>query len=188
MITRRTFLIASAFASSRLILPSWLIKAENYINIEEKPFLETPNVTETIIYALDDGEGYYLSFGKPVCDPPPMIWQQLFFQAFGCDSFEEYFDPDDPVKWTGNGLDDWGFMIAQGSQYAKAHNFLNAYDLGFDFKDKEGIGEIDFAQGPCPGIISEYVTVPDNLSLSLLQKRLNQIDGTVQVALYNTEF
>ena len=42
MISRRTFLKASAVASSGLILPDWLVHAENYIELEAEPYIEKP--------------------------------------------------------------------------------------------------------------------------------------------------
>jgi len=195
MITRRTFLKASTSAAAGLILPSWLVKAENYINIEEKPFLEFPDVPETVIYAVGDGADYYLSLGKPLDNAPLMTWRELFHTWYSCDSFEDYFGTDDPEVLKNYNLDDfasewevWDYWVAQGSEYARAHDFLKAYNLGFDFRDEDGIGEIEFVEGPCPGNDSKFVTVPDHLSLSLLQKRLNQIDGTVKLALYKIAF
>jgi len=192
MITRRTFLQASAAAAAGLILPSWLVQAENYIDIEARPFLESPTRSESTIYAVNDGNDYYLALGKPLDDVPKMTWRELFASRFSCDSFEEYFGTDDPEELKGYHLDDlapeyevWDYWIAEGCEYAQAHDFLKTYDLGFDFNRENGIGEIDFVEGPCPGNDSKFVTVPDHLSLSLLQKRLNQIDGTIKVALHS---
>ena len=43
------------------------------------------------------------------------------------------------------------------------------------------MGEISFYDGVSPGNDDQFVHVPDYLSISLLQKRLNEIDGTVAV-------
>ena len=90
MITRRTFLKASAGAAAGLILPSWLVKAEKYIEIEEEPFLERPNRVGTTIYAVDFGLGeYQMSLGDPREDIPDVTWRDLLDNNFRSGVFEE---------------------------------------------------------------------------------------------------
>jgi hypothetical protein len=193
MITRRTFLKATASTATGLILPSWLVKAENYIDAVNEPFLEPPERVDKVVYAVDCGANdYYLSLGKPRGDIPSLTWRYLFEHWYDFDSFEEYFGTDDPEDLKGYNLDDLApeedildYWVAEGSEYARAHEFLNNFDLGVDFRDENGVGEIEFVRGSCPGNDSTFVTVPDHLSISLLQKRLNQIDGTIEVVFHD---
>ena len=54
-------------------------------------------------------------------------------------------------------------------------------DLGPQLGGGDTVGRIDFVDSPCPGNDARFVSVPDLLSLGLLQKRLNQIDNTVRI-------
>ncbi len=190
MITRRAFLKGSAGAAAGLILPSWLVKAENYIDIEAKPYLEPPAREDVTIYAIDWGaDEYQLSVGDPYADPPDTTWREILNWR-GCESFEEYYGTHDPQSLPEYGLDDlvpdvsWtNYWVMESSPDAKAYRFLEGYDLGFDFIDEDAVGEISFIDGTAPCNYSRIVTVPDDISLSLLQKRLNELDGTVKVAL-----
>jgi hypothetical protein len=191
MITRRAFLKGSAGATAGLILPSWLVKAENYIDIEAKPYLEPPARKGVTIYAIDWGDAeYQLSLGDPYADVPDITWREMLnWQGF--ESFEEYYETDDPQSLPEYSLDDlvpdtWmtDYWVMELSPDARAYRFLEGYDLGFDFRGEDAVGEINFIEGPAPGNNSRIVTVPDDISLSLLQKRLNELDGTVKVALY----
>ena len=49
------------------------------------------------------------------------------------------------------------------------------------------MGEINFYDGLSPADDSQFVDVPDDLSISLLQKRLNEINGTVAVKVLGVE-
>jgi hypothetical protein len=69
-------------------------------------------------------------------------------------------------------LDTW---IARGeAPDALAYAYLEPLDIGPEPGAGSVVGRIDFVNGPCPGNDSRFVSVPDLLSLSLLQKRLNQ--------------
>ena len=192
MITRRTFLKASVGSAAGLMLPSWLARAETYIKTENAPFLEPPGNAETTIYAVDHGgNNYMLALGEPADELPRITWRELLKEWHGCESFEEFLGTDDPEYLCEYNLDDiapeWevlDYWITAGSEYARAFRFLEPLDLGFDFDGENGTGEINFVEGPSPGNDSVFVTVPDHISISLLQKRLNQIDGTVRVAVH----
>ncbi len=54
-------------------------------------------------------------------------------------------------------------------------------DLGPELDGDNGVGKINFYDGLAPADDSQIVEVPDLLSVCLLQKRLNEIDGTVSV-------
>ena len=62
-----------------------------------------------------------------------------------------------------------------------AFHFLQNLDLGPELNGDNGIGEINFYDGLSPADDSQFVDVPDHLSISLLQKRLNEINGKIAV-------
>ena len=106
MITRRAFLQGSAGTAAGLILPSWLVEAENHIDIEAKPYLEPPAREDVTIHAVDWGaDEYQLSVGDPYADPPDITWREMLnWQGFG--SLDEYYGTDDPQSLPEYSLDD----------------------------------------------------------------------------------
>jgi hypothetical protein len=182
MMNRRTFLKATVAAASGLILPDWLLRAENYIERESRPYLEKPQQADTILYAVDwGGDEYQFELGDPYQGPPTMTWRE-FLDWKGYDSFEDYYGSDDPNDFPAHSLDDevddWIVLdhwVYDGSPSAEAFKYLECLDLGPDFGSANGVGEIKFYDGVCPGNDSRLVTAPDDLSISLLQKRLNDL-------------
>ena len=75
-------------------------------------------------------------------------------------------------------IDIW---VRDGSPDALAFDYLESLDLGADFGHAKGVGEIRLHDGVSPGNDSKIVTAPDQLSLSLLQKRLNDLGEYVLV-------
>ena len=190
MISRRTFLKATVAASSGFIFSDWLIKAENYIEMEGEPFLEAPGRSELILYAMDwGGDEYQLSLGNPFQEPVLITWRE-YFEFIGCSGFDEYHGSNNPADWNYMGIDElvdedktMYHWITSSSPDARAFDYLESLNLGPIIRDKNEIGEIRFYDGVAPGNDSRIVSVPDDLSLSLLQKRLNQLDGGVSVNL-----
>lgn len=190
MIARRTFLKASVAAASGLILPDWLIKAENFIEMEGEPYLEKPARPETILYAIDwGGDEYQFSLGDPYQDPPQMNWRE-YLEWTGFENFAEFFNSDNPDDYGNLTLDDrvdeWTVLdrwVYDGSPCAEAFEYLESLDLGPDFGTRDSVGEIRFYDGVCPGNDSRIVTAADDLSLSLLQKRLNDMGEDMMVKL-----
>ena len=60
-----------------------------------------------------------------------------------------------------------------------AFRFLEELELGSEIDGNIAMGKINFYDGLAPADDSQIVGVPDFLSLSFLQKRLNEIGGTV---------
>jgi len=188
LISRRSFLKASVAAASGLILPDWLIKAENYIEQEGLPYIERPTVSETILYATDwGGDEYQFALGDPYQEPPKMTWRE-YLEWNGYSSFAEYYGSDDPEDYPHTDLDDyvdeWAIIdrwVYDGSPSAEAFKYLDSLELGPNFGSGDSVGEIKFYDGVCPGNDSRIVAAPDHLSLSLLQKRLNDPNECVQI-------
>ena len=196
MLTRRAFLVGAAglttSVASGLILPAWLERAERFVADEDAPLLEPPAVEKVTINAVrfDGVDDIRLVIGDPFEEPPQMTWQGFFEHFYGddFDSFEEFVAEwfVTPMRPTDEAdsclvLDTW---LARGeAPDTLAYAYLEPLDIGPELGAGSAAGRIDFVNGPCPGNDSRFVSVPDLLSLSLLQKRLNQIDGTTLVRL-----
>ena len=117
-----------------------------------------------------------------------MTWQTFFEHFFedDFDSFEEFAEEwfvvpvrsaDEADSWMV--LDTW--LARDEAPDTRAYAYLEPLDIGPELSAGSAVGRIDFVNGSCPGNDARFVSVPDLLSLSLLQKRLNQIDGTTRV-------
>ena len=77
-------------------------------------------------------------------------------------------------------LDAWSY---RNSPNARAYHLLNGLDLGSELRASNGAGELRFIDGACPGIDYLGVHAADELSLSLLQHRLNQLETGIHIRL-----
>lgn len=193
MISRRQFMVGSAGAAAGLILPDWLVCAERYVEGEGAPYLETPGRFSDTLYAIDWGDGeLQLFLGELHEDVPRMSWEEYAERYFGM-TFDEFALEHlgvEPSKAVGEGLgpdgevpewdviDQWVYHDSPG---AAAFSHLEGLDLGPDFGRAAGADQISFIDGPAPGNDSRIVSVQDNLSLSLLQKRLNDLRQGIRV-------
>jgi len=189
MISRRFFLKGTVATAAGLILPSWVVHAERYIEGEGEPFIEPLESHQNTLYAIDgDGEGSYgLFLGDPFKKPQTRMTWEEYIEKHPCVStlqeFFEYSEPEDipkPDELVGES------ELYHVSEYWEnpsrlAFQFLENLDLGPELNGNNGVGEINFYDGLSPADDSQFVDVPDYLSISLLQKRLNEIDGTVAV-------
>jgi len=189
MISRRTFLKASVAAASGLILPSWLVHAERFIQAGGQPYLERPASQQQTLYASEWGDdGYELFLGNPLEDPDLDLTWQDFIDAY--DVGQEEFDYRVGAEEIPPTLQDkvehdlvqyhWEYSEFPG---VKAYRFLEGKDLGPELGTGDGAGSIVFYDGFSPANDCQVVAVPDLLSLSLLQKRLNLIDDSVAIEL-----
>ena len=186
MITRRQFLIGSA---TGLILPNWLLEAEQYLRNEGEPLLESPIKTNSILTAFDEGNGYtlYLDY-----DPDIAInftWKEMIdrYQLTGGEPVEDY-------DWT---LRSWGFKgdlnervhdftafdfwLKREGPTVQAYELLEKLDIGPALKQGKLAGNLIFAHGFSPGDWTPHVIAEDGITLSLLQKRLNDLNAGVEV-------
>jgi len=195
MISRRFFLKGTVATAAGLILPSWVVHAERYIEGEGEPFLEPLESHQNTLYAIDgNGEGGYVLFlGDPFKKPQTrMTWGEYIETPPCVDTFQEfikYSEPEDipkPDELVGER------EFYHVSEYWEnpnrlAFRFLEDLDLGLELNGDNGIGEINFYDGLSPADDSQFIDVPDELSISLLQKRLNEINGTVAIEVLGLE-
>jgi hypothetical protein len=96
-----------------------------------------------------------------------------------CWDEDEDVDFDAQMDWW-DVVDNWARV---DSPNAKAYRLLEDLDLGPDLVGENAVGEIRFIDGPCPGNDYLGVEVPTLVDISLLQKRLNELNTGIRVSL-----
>lgn len=188
-ITRRQFLLGSA---AGLVLPSFYEKAFSYFENHSEPLLPAPTKPGEILYAHTPfGEGYELHLGEPYVEPPSMTIRE-FCLAFGDGDPEAWWrenwlfednipvDMDEPMDQFA--VEDW-WMLKYSSN-ARAYHYLEGLDLGPQLSGAKAIGGLAFHCGAAPGVDYLGAEAIDEISLSLLQHRLNEIGSGIEVKLY----
>ena len=189
--TRRQFLLSTVGAAGGFILPSFYARALEFVDQFEEPLLEPPKrvVDEITICASLGGE---LNIGEPAEQIPDMTWREFLtrYHPGSLDEFEfhwglEEAQLDDAAPWD-TVLGSWGRV---DSPNARAYHLLESLDLGPDLTGPKAVGELNFLDGPNPGA-KDYlaVTVEDDISISLLQQRLNDLKTGIKVSLAKASF
>ncbi len=193
---RRSFLINTSRVIGAALTYSFMSRVEAFVGNENIPLLLAPSNTETILYSInDDYGGYQLYLGKqPLDDQAPDVkWRELFLDHWGWSEKEgiaylqENYEinksearkmlADDAPE---DSISDW-FYLSQSAN-AKAFFYLSSLDLGPDFgSDSDAAGEIKFIEGYQPGNDTRMVEVPENISLSLLQARLIDLQENIKI-------
>ena len=189
--TRRQFLLSTVGAAGGFILPSFYARALEFVDQFREPLLEPPKrvVDEITICASLGGE---LNIGEPAEQIPDMTWREFLtrYHPGSLDEGEfhwglEEAQLDDAAPWD-TVLASWGRV---DSPNARAYHLLESLDLGPDLTGPKAVGELNFLDGPNPGA-KDYlaVTVEDDISISLLQQRLNDLKTGIKVSLAKASF
>lgn len=193
-ITRRQFLLGSA---AGLILPSFYERAFSYFENHGEPLLIAPKHPGEILYACPDFAevGFRLNLGEPGTEPPEMTIRE-FCLAFGegdpkywwrdqwlCDDDADVDDIDMDAQMDPWYVQDWWDL--KYSPYAAAYHYLESLDLGPQLKGHKAAGGLDFYCGGSPGNSFLAVDAMDEVSLSLLQQRLNELRTGIKVEFYS---
>ena len=195
-ITRRHFLLGTAGAAAGLILPSYYRRALEFIDARGAPLLEpAPRpVTELLAYRAEWTELQYgLSVGPPRGSPPPMTYEQ-FADRYNVDpveslygweddfkEFEKTFDWDAKVNWENEFF--WETWMERDAPQKLAYELLRNLDLGPQLAGPNAVGELKVEEGST--MVSTYweVEAADDISLSLLQERLNALKTGVKIVM-----
>jgi hypothetical protein len=190
-ITRRQFLLGT---TAGLILPSFYERAYSFFENHGEPLLIAPKQPGKILYACSEfaEEGFRLNLGDPEVEPPEMTIRE-FCEAFGEGDPETWWrdfwlgtDDTAPIEWDTQ-MDPWCVEDWWGLKYSShgaAYHYLESLDLGSQLKGHKAAGGLDFCCGGSPGNSFLAVDAVDEVSLSLLQKRLNELRTGIKVELY----
>jgi len=190
-ITRRQFLLGTA---SGLILPSFYERAYSYFENHGEPLLITPKQPAETLYACSEftGEGFQLNLGEPHDVYPPQMTIREFCIAYAEGDPEKWWREfwlgtydDEPVDWDAKmdqiAVEEW--WILKDSPFARAYHYLESIDLGPELNGAHVAGGLDFYCGGSPGNSFLAVDAVDEVSLSLLQQRLNELSTGIRVEL-----
>ena len=186
--TRRQFILGTA---AGLILPSYYDKVFTFFENTGEAYLELPEQADNHLYAVTGrGEGFQLNLGDPCEEPPQLTYREYARTCVNDDGeyleelIEEGFDLDAEMYFY-DYIDNWAY---QHSPNAKACRLLENLDLGPNFESEHAVGQLQFYD--CPSICSDYLGVhaEDEVSLSLLQKRLNELNTGIRITVTQEGF
>ena len=182
-ISRRQFILGTA---SGLILPSYYDKVLSYFENHGEPLIEIPKQADTELLVVDDYGSLQFHLGDPEAEPPEMTVREFALEHCGskkayqeewCDGedvdFDDFVDPEIVVD----------YWARHDGSNAQAFYLLEGLDLGPDLNRKNAVGEIRFIDGACPGNDYLGVEAADQVSISLLQKRLNELDMGIRITM-----
>jgi hypothetical protein len=184
-ITRRQFLLSTAGASAGFILPSFYFRALEFFERFGEPFLVAPDRLTQDLNVLDVcGEYLELNLGDPYLEPPRLTFREYFerYSPEGIETFEDDWD------LTRDHLDDLApdwyiedcWTLQHGSA-ARAYHLLSSLDLGDELTGPNAVGGLEYILGPFPGSNYTAVCAQDEVTLSLLQQRLNDLGTGIRV-------
>ena len=184
-ISRRNFILGTA---AGLILPSYYDKVLSYFENHGEPLIEMPGQADLTLIAKDWGGGIIdFHLGEVATEPPgPMTLRDYADRYFGGEQgyldacFEEREEVDfNELAYPSMVETTW----TRNNNAAQAHRLLERLDLGPDFDSDDAVGQIEFVD--CPGMCSDYLGVQteDPVSISLLQKRLNDLQTGIRIVM-----
>jgi hypothetical protein len=191
MLTRRQFLLGT---TAGLILPSFYDKAFSYFENHGEPLLIAPEHPKDILYASSQfaASGFELNLGHPEIGPPDMTIRE-FCLAYGEGDpvkwwRESWLCTDDPESIDMDQQMDPDFVMdwwaRKDSSNARAYRYLARLDLGPQLARHKVVGGLNFIDGASPGNDYLGVEAVDAVSLSLLQRRLNELGTGIEVLVY----
>ena len=188
MVTRRAFLIGSAATITLSLVDKFYTFIENH----GEPLIQAPKNPSGVLYVYPDRD-YQLGLnGDPwKIDFPYASWQEYLVEEQGYDNPTKLSDFRAIYR-------DWGFMPSQLQEPvpwehvaemmerrgpgADAFHLLDSLDIGpyLEF-DGRVAGGLKFYDGPMPGSNYLGVEAEDDISVSLLQHRPNQLNTGIAV-------
>ena len=182
--TRRQFLLSTAGASVGAIMPDYYFRALQFIEQFGEPLLEPPmrQGKELIAYTL--GDEPELCFGNPDRDIPRLTFREFFnrYEPVGIETFEEHWGYglealDSPMEEEYM----WDHWFMHSGPSAQAHSYLQSLDLGPRLAAPNAVGGLDFFEDSNMVSCWRGVHYENDVTLSLLQQRLNDLGTGIKV-------
>lgn len=181
-ISRRKFLVG---LGASFIAPTFYDLALQKYSSTRGALLLKPHKPNVFLGAYDwSGDGTYMLFNGEPDIPMPDFWEWTWRQWA-----DTYPYSSDLKCWDRDGIDldgrvDQGFAeetwILRYSGNADAYQLLEDLDLGLGPESQGTLGGLSFVECPSPG--SSYRGVEgDAFAMSLLQKRLIDIDAGIEI-------
>ena len=174
-----------------MLTAAFVADARSFIRRTSRPLLASPTqVTQTLHWYDCDDDGYLLTLGPWTMEPPPApTWREFFIsegiphqtEAEAERIWDHYgFGPEDYDKTVSEDYW-WDRFEMQDGPWAKAYSLLRAVDVGPRLQSARG-PLLEFHEGDChPRDNMFRVTARDELSLSLLQARLIDLNMPIKV-------
>jgi len=187
-ISRRRFLLNTAGAAAGAIIPSFYFRALEYLEQHERPLLIAPSHVREDLVVADINDYPELCFGDPYAAPPSM-------------TLREYLARYKPEILAEGRLEDWGYDHSKLDQMvhdetvqeswcmvdgpsARAYHYLKSLDLGPALKGSQAVGGLDFLhEGNRAGWKWLAVSPENDVTLSLLQQRLNDLNTGIRIVI-----
>jgi hypothetical protein len=183
-ITRRQFLLSTAGASVGAIIPGYYFRALEFSEQFDEPLLEPPTRPTRELHTFHNCDELELCFGDPTVGPPDMTYREFFarYQPEGIETFEEEWGMgpeylDTLMDWE-TVLDTWSL---HDSPQALAHSYLSSLDLGPRLSGNGAVGKLEFFEDSNMVSCWRGVRYEDDVTLSLLQQRLNDLGTGIQI-------
>lgn len=187
---RRQFLLGMA---AGFVAPSLYEQLLSYFENHGEPLLQAPRRATQTLFASDrltGSGGYLLTIGNPWIEPEPSPEITLReFASHLCQADPEghyrrvmELADDEPIDWDSRA----GFDLVHdflwfpgGTPALKGYEFITSLDLGPQLRSGDAVGEIAVVTG----FDLLGVQAVDDISLSLLQNRLNELKTGYRIEL-----
>ena len=182
--SRRQFILGSAGAAASLILRSYYDRVLTYFENTGEPLIEAPGDSTIELFAVDrGGYGLELNWGDPWEELPEMTVREVAERYLGgVEAYVESFAGEEVELDVPADFDMvYGTWGRRDSSNARAYHLLDSIDFDPILSDGEGVDELEFIF--CGSPASDYlgVEVADEESISVLQKRLDDLHTGIRI-------
>ena len=187
MITRRKFLVGAGSALTLPIVDKFIWHIDN----KGQPLIEKPSNPGQVLYVNRDYD-YQINLGRPLEEYPTATWREFLVDKLGyktpttLSQFRElYYDYGMKPRELDADCDCYfEYWDRTESPNALAYNLLEGIDVGLKLAGTgDGLGGLEFIDGDAPGHDYLGVHADNDLSVSLLQNRLNELGTGIAVEL-----
>jgi hypothetical protein len=186
-ITRRQFLLSTAGASVGAIIPNFYFRALQFSEQFGEPLLEPPLQPIKELFAFYNCDEPELSLGKPDLGPPKLTFREFYnrYEPEGIETFEEHWGYE--LEALDSPMEEeymWDHWFMHSGPSAQAHSYLQSLDLGPRLAGPNAVGGLDFFEDSNMVSCWRGVRYENDVTLSLLQQRLNDLGTGIKVIRY----